>query len=459
MPAKVRQKALPPIKCGAVVIRRYRLADGRTMIAFPTATKKRQLRTFADATEARSEAERIARELHNGGAEAAIFSSADRADFSQARKDVAEWGLPVHVATSEWGEAKKAMRGSRHTFLEVVAAGLAALHRAPHPVPEVVAELLASKALRELNGRYQRGMASTLRKFADRHPGEIRDLSAAHLETFLASFAVGSRRRDNILNELRHLFEFARLRGYLPNEVTVGARVPKIHTRDGTISFFSVAEMRLLLENVRPEWLPFLAIASFAGIRTEEITRGRDAAKHKDPLRWSDFDWQEREIHVRKETAKIGIARIVPILDNLYEWLRPWRDSAARGPVAPASRSDREFGKDSRLERVINRALVQAPRLRDAQPVQLGLAGLAEPAVNLLTSFHWRHNALRHSYGSYRASVIKNMPQLADEMGNSVVMIQQHYRNPRPKTQALAWFAIRPTESANIVSFPDAATG
>ena len=233
--------------------------------------------------------------------------------------------------------------------------------------------------------------------------------------------------------------------------------MPKIHTRDGTISYFTVAEMRLILEHVRPDWLPFVAIACFAGIRTEEITLAKDAAKHKDPLRWSDFDWQEREIHVRKETAKIGIARIVPILDNLYDWLRPWRDSAARGPVTPSSRPDREFGKGARLERVIHRALSTAPRLRDAQPVPFGLAGLAAPEVDLLTSFAWRHNALRHSYGSYRASVIKNMPQLADEMGNSVAMIQQHYRNPRPKSQAQAWFAIRPSTSEKIVAFPSAA--
>lgn len=448
------QTALPPVRVESVSIPRYQLKDGRIMIAYPTATQKRKCQTFANPAKAKAEAERIARDLHNGGTEAQIFTSADRADFSQAKRDVAPFAVPVHVATSEWSQAKQKIHGSRHTFAEVVAAGLTALQRAPHPVPDVVAELLRSKVPKELNGRYARGLQSTLTLFAERHAGEIRDLTAAHIESFLGSFPVGPRRRDNILNELRHLFEFARLRSYLPNEITAASKVPKVNSREGTISFFTVAEMRLLLEHVREDWLPFLALACFAGIRTEEITRAKDAAKHKQPLRWTDFDWDEREIHIGKLTTKTGVARIVPISENLYAWLAPWRDRGAQGLVAPASRPDREFGKNARLERAINRSLRDAPRLRSEQPVQLEMTTIAGEPPAMLTTFAWRHNALRHSYGSYRASLIKNMPQLAEEMGNSIAMIQQHYRNPRPASQAKAWFAIMPPNREKIVEFP-----
>jgi hypothetical protein len=58
---------------------------------------------------------------------------------------------------------------------------------------------------------------------------------------------------------------------------------------------------------------------------------------------------------------------------------------------------------------------------------------------------------LRHSYGSYRASILKNEHELADEMGNSVDMVRRHYRNPRPKSQARAYFAIFPKHTpANV---------
>ncbi len=86
------------------------------------------------------------------------------------------------------------------------------------------------------------------------------------------------------------------------------------------------------------------------------------------------------------------------------------------------------------------------------------MEAIAPSASPLLTEFHWRTNALRHSYGSYRASMLSgNLHQLAEEMGNSVAMIRRHYRNPRPKSQAKAWFAIMPQAASKIVEFPTAA--
>jgi len=448
MPAKPRHRSLAPVTVGAVTIRRYQLGDGRVVICYPTAANPRTRQTFAGRgstpkaraasadRRSRDEAERRARELQNSGTEAAIFTAADRAEFAAA---------------------KKAIHGSMHSLAEVVAAGLTALRRAPHPVPAVVAELLGTKSGMELNGRYTRGLKSTLDRFAAAHPGEIRDITPVHIESFLRSMPVGPRRRDNLLNELRHLFEFARLRSYLPNEITAPSKVPKIHKREGDITFFTAAEMRLILAHVSEDWLPFVAIACFAGLRTEEITRAKDAAKSKRALLWSDFDWRQRHIAVHKDTAKTGFARLVPIQDNLFEWLRPWH--SARGPVAPATRPDREFGKNARLEKAINRALKAAPQLRDEVHVQLGFAALETAPLELLTSFAWRQNALRHSYASYRAAVIHNPAQLAEEMGNSEAMIKQHYRNVRSEEEGRAWFAIRPTGSRNIVSFPaDSAT-
>jgi hypothetical protein len=77
-------------------------------------------------------------------------------------------------------------------------------------------------------------------------------------------------------------------------------------------------------------------------------------------------------------------------------------------------------------------------------------ASKSDEEPELMVSFAWRANALRHSY---RGSVIKNAPQLAEGMGNSVTMIQQNYGNPRPKSQAKQWFAIMPPRAANVVEF------
>jgi hypothetical protein len=40
----------------------------------------------------------------------------------------------------------------------------------------------------------------------------------------------------------------------------------------------------------------------------------------------------------------------------------------------------------------------------------------------------WRHNALRHSFCSYRLADVKSAAQVALEAANSPQMIFQHYR-------------------------------
>ena len=40
----------------------------------------------------------------------------------------------------------------------------------------------------------------------------------------------------------------------------------------------------------------------------------------------------------------------------------------------------------------------------------------------------WKHNALRHSFISYRVADIKNVDEVALEAGNSPDIIFQHYR-------------------------------
>jgi len=473
MSAKRKQKALKPIVVGRVSIPRYQLGDGRVMIAYPTRENPRKLKTFVDPKEAADFAELKARELNNSGQEAQIFEAADRADYSQAKNDVAPYCVRVHVATAEWAEAKKAIAG-RHKFTDVVAAGLKLLDRVPHPVPNVVKEFYASKEKQDLHGGYRNGMKSTWDKFAEAFPGDIRGIKAPQIEKWLDGEVVdgtrhggrrkpngdmvGSRRRDNILKHVRSLFSYARLHSYLPDEISEAKKVPLIDQGVGEISFFTIGEMRLILEHVKEEWLPYVVLMVFNGFRSEELVKQRLAKQSKDPLRWDDFDWEENEICVRKATSKIGRPRIVPLQEATREWLAPYR--RASGLIAPEKkRADNEFGKGERLERAINRALQAAPMIANTGPKQLEMPGVGrEVEDELVTSFEWRHNALRHSYGSYRASILKNEHALAEEMGTSVGMIREHYRNPRPMSQARAWFALRPKSSGIIVPFPAGAT-
>jgi hypothetical protein len=65
--------------------------------------------------------------------------------------------------------------------------------------------------------------------------------------------------------------------------------------------------------------------------------------------------------------------------------------------------------------------------------------------------FSWKHNALRHSFISYRVAQTQNVAQVALEAGNSPQMIFQHYRElVRPK-EAKRWFSIEPGDKAKVI--------
>src|SRR4029077_14490727 len=115
--------------------------------------------------------------------------------------------------------------------------------------------------------------------------------------------------------------------------------------------------------------------------------------------------------------AKCEERRIVPMAENLYAWLLPFKK--ASGPVCPYS----------------NLAIVFA-RLATRAKVD------------------WKRNGLRHSFISYRTALTKNVPQVAFEAGNSPQMIHRHYLKVVTESMAKQWFAIMPNEPANIIPVP-----
>ena len=86
--------------------------------------------------------------------------------------------------------------------------------------------------------------------------------------------------------------------------------------------------------------------------------------------------------------------------------------------------------------------------------------------VGDLSGFEWKHNALRHSFCSYRLADVKSAAQVSLEAGNSPQMVFRHYRELVTEKGAKAWFAITPEAAkavreriekereAKIVAFP-----
>jgi integrase len=413
MPAHRKQKPLPPIRIGPVSIPRYRRADGRVILVVGP---ERRHQTYPTVEASREAGERIATELINGGI-ARPMSRTELADIARARE-------LMHQA------------GETAPLSEIIAAGIAARalqrERHNHTAAKIGAEMLAAKKTRDLNQSYLKKLETSLTLFATAFPGALADITPADIEAWLSTLTFrhregttpeSSRRRDNILADIKALFRFARLRKYLPDEITAAQQLRPAKRGRPTIGIFPAATMRLLLDHCDADYIPLLVLGAFAGLRYEEIVRGHQAATSKDPLRWEDIDYEHAELCIRAETAKTGVPRRVPISDNLAAWLAPYREKT--GPVIDAARrADRYIGQTGRLVR--------------------GIEALIGDDVT------WPSNGLRHSYASYRMALIRNANQLVEEMGNSIAIVRKHYCVPRPKSEGESWFALYPATSAQL---------
>src|SRR5262249_47110126 len=172
------------------------------------------------------------------------------------------------------------------------------------------------------------------------------------------------------------LFKFAIARGYAaePNPV-IGVQSEKVRGRD--VAIFKPEEMSRLLAVASAEFLPALAVAAFAGLRSAEIER----------LQWSDIDLSGRHIIVGASRAKTATRRIVPIFENLLEWLTPYS------------------GREGNVWRGGHDAFYEAQQdTAAATEIQAN----PEKGIAYVKPVKWKSNALRHSYASYRFAEIKD---------------------------------------------------
>jgi len=281
------------------------------------------------------------------------------------------------------------------------------------PINEAVTEFLAAK---DANAGRSTQNHRTLRKhlapLSDRLGSKsMADVSVADLESYLAANDKnGNRTRRNIRASVVTFFRWARQREYLPDGPTAIERTATPIVADTIPETYSPAELRTMLANVRPDYLPWLVVAAFAGVRTDEISPV--AGSRKSPLDWSDFHWDRDIIIVRPETAKTKRRRVVPILPALRHWLFAVK-------------------KDH------GRILDTIPPTK----VGRGKGAIAETARLGALIGGWKSNALRHSFISYRAALV-GLGQTAMEAGNSEAEARRSYNDAKGKDEAKEWFGV-----------------
>ena len=374
---------------------------------------------FTDLGEAKAEANAKAAQLSRGDLDALQINGRDRLIYGRALEAIRPFDIALDAAVVEFAEAKKTLAG----FSLTEAARFYMRHHGhgiqAKPVPDAVAAMIASKVEKGVSEAYLADLRYRLGLLEKTFHCNVNAIVPDDLRAFLNDLALSPRGFNNTLATLHTFFNFTQDRGWLSKEADLLAGMEKRKARAVPVEIFSPGEMADLLAHSSNALKPCLALAAFAGLRSEEILR----------LEWTDVERRPGFIEIAADKAKTAARRLVPITGNLVQWLAISDNRS--GKVWPHSRpwffeSMRDCVKAINDER-------------------------QEQSRNV-PQFTWRQNALRHSFISYRLAEIQDMNQVALEAGNSPRMIFQHYRELCTPNEAKTWFSLAPEGAENVVS-------
>jgi integrase len=239
-----------------------------------------------------------------------------------------------------------------------------------------------------------------LGKFArDFGPSPVRTLSSARIEDWLHGLELGPKTFNNFRARLAALFAYGQRRHYVADNPVLA--IQPIKQVEKPPEIFTPEDLAAVLRRADASLLPMLAIGAFCGLRSAELVR----------LEWREVDLVRGYVEVRAAKAKTARRRLIPIADNLAEWLRPYA------------------GRDGKVYTRSHQAYHNACA-RTAHE-----AGLQR----------WPTNGLRHSYASYHLALHQNAPALSLNMGHtSPQMLFANYRELVTPEDATRYWAIRP---------------
>jgi integrase len=352
----------------------------------------KQLRkNFSRYKEASDFASDTATALEKGRTQVLSLSAADWQSYLAAENLLRPFGIPLHEAIEEYVATRK-----RKKIVE-------------KRVGEIVDELLTAKENAGLSRRYIETLRTYLLRFAASFQTNIGSINTGAITCWLDGLKVGPRSYNNVRQGIVTLFNFARRRGYLAKgETTEAADVETVRNDEGEIVILTPAELSKLLRRSKPLYQLYFALAAFTGIRSAELLR----------LEWSEINFEKGQIEVKARKAKSAARRLVPVQPNLAKWLEPYRGSK---------------GKLFQSRRTVDSAIKFGKRL----------------------GIPWKANCLRHSYATYRLSIMPDAGRIALEMGNSPDKLFNKYRQLDRYNHAPEWFAIEPPprSSHKIVQF------
>ena len=205
--------------------------------------------------------------------------------------------------------------------------------------------------------------------------------------------------RNHYRETLRGIIRHCVVRNWLPEKHGLETLLKNEKAVSAAPEIITPTIFKRLLEAADAEVLPLVALMGFCGVRRSEEAR----------LTWADVWATDGYVVLNADQTKTAQRRLVPRFDALEAWLSPY--SRHSGSV---------------WVHTINSLNHILKPLRKS----VGISGI--------------HNALRHSYCSYKLALTQRPEELAYQMGNSPQIIYKNYRELVTPAQGKQWFAVLP---------------
>jgi integrase len=265
-------------------------------------------------------------------------------------------------------------------------------------VAEAVAKFAEAKKAEGVSRAYLRSIQTYLGRFANHFQCNIATIQPDDLRAYLNGLKVGLVSKNNHRRLMVVLFNFAKDEGWLHvDQKTAAERLGAYKVKEREVEIFTPAEVARLLAHADEDFVPWIVLIAFGGLRNEELAKG---------LIWQSINFNRGYLIIPASIAKTNRKRKIDLPENALQWLAPYRNRT--GPI---------FSKDFR------------------KPL-----ALACQAAHV----KYKRNALRHSFGSYRMEVLRNAGAVALEMGNSAAIVMKHYFDIVERRAAEAYWNIRP---------------
>jgi integrase len=376
---------------------------------------KRIQKRFADLEKAKDEARSAIRQLSEGTGHISALSPQETADYNAAVGLLRQHpDTSLIEAVAEWSKAKQAL-GNADALMDAVSLYIRERSKTKTTeikVGDLVQKFVDAKSREGLSIYYVNDIERKLKRFASAFRCHISSIQAEDIQQWISKLPGGQRTANNIRCSVATLFSFARENGFLPKDQKHAAeQVKKTKEKPAKIGIYTPEEIERILTTAQKRFIPAIAIAAFAGLRSAEIFR----------LDWRDIKIERGHIVVAPEKAKTATRRLAPLTSSLKLWLAD--HAKAEGRVTP------DYHNLDNLTRAFTAAAIAAK---------------VKP----------QRNGFRHSFASYRLATQKSADAVALEMGNSPRKLFTNYRELVTEDEGKAWFEITPDASSEkVVSF------